>query len=314
MIVLGFLPRWWAVSSFVAILSAAGARADDLASAQRHFERGVALYQERAYEAALSEFQHAYETAPRYELLFNIAQVHYQLHEYAAALRNFERYLDEGAYELGGERRAFVMREMAKLRERVGTLSVQSSVPGASVLLDDEELGTTPIAGELVDIGRHVLRVEHADHRPAVRRIQIASGQAEHVELVLEPLREAPTPRVALPEEPAPRDTAGSSRVALWTLGVGSLALAAGAGTSFALAYRENRALDARLGELPPDPDAIARERETVRRTALASDVLGIGAGATALACLITWLATRSAHEKLAVSVGARTLGLEGRF
>jgi tetratricopeptide (TPR) repeat protein len=316
MIVLGFVPRWLAVSSLVALLSAAGpARADDLASAQQHFERGVSLYQEHAYEAALSEFQRAYQTAPRYELLFNIAQVHYQLHEYAAALHDFERYLEEGAYELGGERRAFVLREIAALRERVGTLSVQSSVPGASVLLDDEELGKTPLAPQRVDIGRHVLRVEHAEHRTVTRRIQIASGQAEHIEIALEPLRSEPRAAAAsAPAEPVQRDAPGGRRAALWTLGVGSLVLGAGAGASFALAYRSNRELDARLEELPPDAAAIARNRQAVRRTALASDVLAIGAGAAALGCLITWLATRSAHEELGVAVGPRTLGVHGSF
>ena len=88
------------------LFSQVTARADDLADAQSHFERGVKLYQEGAYDAALTEFERAHQTAPRYEVLFNIAQVHYQLHEYAAALSAFERYLEEGAYEISDDRRA----------------------------------------------------------------------------------------------------------------------------------------------------------------------------------------------------------------
>jgi tetratricopeptide (TPR) repeat protein len=290
-------------------LAAGSVRADDLASAESHFERGVALYQEHAYDAALAEFQRAYEMAPRYEVLFNIAQVHYLLHEYAEALAAFERYLDEGAHELAQERRTYVMREIAALRERVGTLAVSTDVMGATVLLDDQELGTTPLAPLVVNLGRHVLRVEHEGHRTITRRLNIASGQTERVALRLEPVT---TPGDGSPVEV---NAVRGRRALLWTLGGGSLALAAGAGTGFALAYRGNRDLDANLKHVPADAGAIAADRQEVRRAALASDVLGIAAGVTALGCVITWAVTRKpGGRETRLTVGASTLGVRGSF
>ena len=52
-----------------------------VSSARDHFMRGVELYQDEEYEAALAEFFRANEIAPHYGLLYNIiniASTHYQ--------------------------------------------------------------------------------------------------------------------------------------------------------------------------------------------------------------------------------------------
>ena len=221
-------------------LSSTTARAESGADAQRHFERAVRLYQERAFDEALVEFQRAFEISPRYEVLFNIAQVHYQLNEYAEALRTFERYLADGDRQIPRERRAYVERELAELRDRVGTLMVVSDVAGATVLLDDVEVGVTPLAAITVSIGRHVLRVEHAGHRPVVRRLQVTSGETLRVELALEPSAEGITYQVSGAGEPLPPSESSPRRAALWTLGSLSIALGAGAAASLALARQRS--------------------------------------------------------------------------
>jgi tetratricopeptide (TPR) repeat protein len=289
------------------LLLASGARADGERDAQRHFERGVQLYQEHAYDAALTEFQTAYEAAPRFEVLFNIAQVHYQLNEYAAALRGFERYLAQGAYDIPDERRAYVLRELAVLRERVATLAVVTDVPGATVLLDFEEVGTTPLEALQVDLGRHVLRVELAGYQPVTRKVELSSGEVERVSLDLEPFAGGARAGADASSEPG-----RGRRAALWTLGSVGVALAAGASTSFALAFRADRDLEAQLKELPADRPAIERQRQRVERAARASDVLAASAGAAALGLVITLLVKREPRTTL--DVGAGTLGVRRRF
>ena len=284
--------------------------ADDVDEAQRHFERAVRLYQERAYDGALAEFQRAHELSPHFQVLFNMGQVHYQLNEYAEALRAFERYLREGGDQVTAERQRYVQGELAELRERVGTLVVQSEPSGASVLLDDTDVGPTPLAPLTVDVGRHVLRVELPGHRSVVRKLHIASGEVARVELSLEPSELEPSLAVA---ERGPVHDAGSRgrRAALWTLGSLALALTASAGASFAIAYAADHDLDERLRELPPDTQAVEADRTRVRRAALASDVLGIGALATASAFVITLIATRPPREaRVRARQGTRTLAL----
>ena len=70
--------------------------------ADRHFQRGVALYVEADYRGALVEFERAYTLAPNGIVLFNVGETQYQLRDYAAALATFEHYLVE-VHRLGGE-------------------------------------------------------------------------------------------------------------------------------------------------------------------------------------------------------------------
>src|SRR3954464_11843156 len=61
----------------------------------KHFQRGVSLYTEADYRAALVEFRRAYEIAPNSAVLYNIGETYYQLQNYAAALSTLQRYLNE---------------------------------------------------------------------------------------------------------------------------------------------------------------------------------------------------------------------------
>src|SRR5690349_17758223 len=73
--------------------------------ARSRFQKGVQLFHEGGYEAALAEFRKAYQLAPSYRLLYNIAQVHYELHDYVSALKSFRQYVVEGGTEIPADRR-----------------------------------------------------------------------------------------------------------------------------------------------------------------------------------------------------------------
>ena len=75
---------------------AAPAESAKLDDAQRRFQRGIELYKESDFDAALVEFKRAYELVPSYKILYNLGQVSYQRHDYASALRYFRQYLEEG--------------------------------------------------------------------------------------------------------------------------------------------------------------------------------------------------------------------------
>src|SRR5258706_11403937 len=90
-----------------------------LKEAMSHFEKGLALYAEAALEASLVEFERAYELAPSYRILYNEAQIHRGLNNFADALLNFERYLYCGGDEVPADRREEVGREIASLKPRI---------------------------------------------------------------------------------------------------------------------------------------------------------------------------------------------------
>src|SRR4051812_42949552 len=88
--------RFLRVTSPCALAAADEAKAPTKANieeAQRRYVRGKDLYEENDFQAALVEFRRAYDLAPNYKLLYNIAQVCYQLQDYPGALRTFNKYL-----------------------------------------------------------------------------------------------------------------------------------------------------------------------------------------------------------------------------
>src|SRR6266540_2275305 len=67
-----------------------------LDDARVHFDRGIELFGEGSYEAALVEFDRAYQIAPSYRIQYNVGRIHRQLNHYAEALNAFQEYLTRG--------------------------------------------------------------------------------------------------------------------------------------------------------------------------------------------------------------------------
>ena len=144
-------------------------------SAGSHFERGVALYGEADYKAALTEFTRAYELAPNPLVLYNIGQAQFQLRNYAAALTTFERYLTEaGANPPHAQE---VQQSVETLKTRVGRVDVDANVV-SEVTIDDEPQGKTPLVKLLVSVGRHKIVAKHAGAAPQERTVDIAAGDS----------------------------------------------------------------------------------------------------------------------------------------
>ncbi len=78
---------------------------DEVAEARAHYKKGLDLYEDHAFDAALIEFQRAYDTAPSYKILYNLALVYLQLNDWAGSLRSFNRYLDDGGKKIDAKRR-----------------------------------------------------------------------------------------------------------------------------------------------------------------------------------------------------------------
>jgi tetratricopeptide (TPR) repeat protein len=96
--------KWFGWVLAAALLAPAAANAQsgggERSAAQReeardHFQRGVALMQEGSAEAALAEFQRAYELHPARAILFNIGMCQKSLGRFTDAIRTLQRYLDE---------------------------------------------------------------------------------------------------------------------------------------------------------------------------------------------------------------------------
>jgi PEGA domain len=76
----------------------------------------------------------------------------------------------------------------------LGSISISSTVDGASVFLDGELVGEAPVTREDVPAGRHRIRVESAGHEAFETEVRVRAGERKTVEARLAAL--APSLRV----------------------------------------------------------------------------------------------------------------------
>ncbi len=73
-----------------------------------------------------------------------------------------------------------------QLKPRLGRLSVEANIPGATVSVDGKEIGITPLknAYEMI-IGTHTVEVSCTNHRTEKRTVTITEGQVTNLSLAL---------------------------------------------------------------------------------------------------------------------------------
>jgi hypothetical protein len=243
--------------------------------AGKHFQRGVALYTEADYHAALVEFRRAYEIAPNAAVLYNIGEAYFQLQNYAAALITLQRYLNESGQAAAHRRE--VEQTLDTLQTRVGKVAVTTSVPDCDVLVDDEPAGRTPLAEPvLVSIGRRKITVVHEGRAPEVRYVSVAAGDTVPLSVAIgEPSSNAkPLANPASPSNEPKSDGKGwitAGWVATGVLGATAL------GTGVA-AYIESRKLQDLRDTFGTSHSELDSKSNTVSRLALISDITLVGA------------------------------------
>jgi hypothetical protein len=312
--------------SAAAVLASTTARADDASNRQasKHFQRGVALYGEADYRAALVEFKRAYAVLPNPAVLYNVGETQYQLQDYAGALTTFEHFLAETSS--GGDgHRTEVEGDLEILRARVGHLSLTTIPSGAEVTIDDQPVGKTPLdRSVLVSIG-HRKVVASLAGRPAITRyVDVAADDTLAVTLQLpEPPEPAPppAPRVEssrLVESTTPSHGGSTLRWLGWTA---TGALAAGAVTSGILGLHESHTLEAARATFPVSSQTLNRDAQLTTTYSIVADSLAAAAVVVGSVTLLsTWLSpsstapTRGSSGATRVVLGPTSARLEMTF
>ena len=310
--------------SAAAVLASTTARADDASNRQasKHFQRGVALYGEADYRAALVEFKRAYTVAPNPAVLYNVGETQYQLQDYAAALTTFEHFLAEASS--GDGHRAEVEGDVEILRARVGHMTITTIPAGAEVTIDDQPVGKTPLdRALLVSIGHRKVAASLTG-RPAITRyVDVAADDSLSVTLQLpepaEPVS-APAPRLETHAvETTPPSHGGTTlRWLGWTA---TGALAAGAVTSGILGLHESHALETARATFPVSSQTLNHDAQLTSTYAIVADSLAAAAFVVGSVTLLsTWLSpsagppTRGSSGTTRVVLGPGAARLEMTF
>ena len=154
-----------------------------------HFDRGTTFYTEGDYAAALVEFKRAYEASPTWQVLLNIGQSYFQLRDYASALVTLQRFASEGGERIPKEDRATLDAELPDLVDRVARVTVTSNLDGATISIDDQVVGATPLRDSvLVSAGSRRITATYEGRAPVQQRIGVGGRDVLAVRLDFPPL------------------------------------------------------------------------------------------------------------------------------
>jgi tetratricopeptide (TPR) repeat protein len=252
------------------------------ARANEPFRDGVRRYQEGDLQGAAAAFALAYEQSHDFRLLYNLAQVQEDLHDYAQALRSLERYLALGSAPgnvppIAAERREEVARTQAQLAQRAASLRVTANVAGAQLWLDGVPAGGLPSEPTWLNPGAHHLLVRHEGRAPTLQTLVLQPGEQRVIDVALR----APPPGLA-PSAPGGVDASEpANRTPLW-IGLGATGASAALAVGFALLTRNADArLERELSNYPADAEALDAARSRVATLAAVTDVC-IGASIVA--------------------------------
>jgi hypothetical protein len=286
-----------------------------ITEAQSRFRRGTQLYEENDLPAALAEFERAYELAPNFRLHYNLGQVHFQMQNYAGALKSFRAYLKEGGSDVPASRRTDVTRDIEKLEGRVGTLEIRSRA-GLEVLVNDVSRGVCPLpAAILVNVGRHRVTMVDKGQTVASRSVEIAGQQNVVVDIVNDKPRADPLPVVS---KPIIELQAAPSKTIPWIAAATTLALGVSAGVLAGLAASSSADLVALRTSYPVTETALSAASSRTRNLAIAADVLTattlVAAIVTTVLVVRAWPLFESPKATVSVLISPRSIALGATF
>ncbi len=151
------------------------------AEAARHFERGLALFDQSLWDPALAEFTRSIELFPTRAATRNAALCLTKLGRADEAVERFEQLVafpnvSQDDKDLAGQ-------QLRVLLASLGAIEVRAAEPGATIIIDGRQRGTTGAAKPMrVGLGTHAVRVYKEGFEAFEQRVEVASGQAKVVE------------------------------------------------------------------------------------------------------------------------------------
>jgi PEGA domain-containing protein len=145
--------------------------------ARAEYEAGKLLYQDGDFQNALVKFQRVYELSHDGRLLWNIAVCEKNLRRYTRVLTTLDRYLVEAASVISAEDRQEAKDLAAAAKPLVSSLRITVTEPGAAILVDDVNVGSSPLAATVwLDLGTRRIHVQKAGYKPFDRPLEVAGG------------------------------------------------------------------------------------------------------------------------------------------
>ncbi|WP_437626259.1 PEGA domain-containing protein [Sorangium sp. So ce1151] len=155
--------------------------------AKAEYEAARILFNDGDYGNAIIKFERAYELSRDPRLLWNIALCQKNLKRYTRLLATIEQLLRDAGPQLTEQDRKDAADLIEATRAYVSRLDLQASEAGATVLVDGQEVGQTPLREPvLLDIGARRIRVTKKGFKDVEVTEQVAGGGVVTVKATLE--------------------------------------------------------------------------------------------------------------------------------
>jgi hypothetical protein len=278
--------------------------AQSVLGARARVARGEALFERGDYDAALTEFQAAYDEIGdhpnRYLILYNIGQCHERKFRYDLALRFYQRYLEEGGASAEG--RETVEAALRDLDSLLATVRFDVRVR-SEVWIGERQVGNAPGAVR-IPAGMHVVELRADGYLPARREVQVPAGGEITVSLEL----------VALSEQ-----YRGISPVFFWVSGGIAVATLIAGGIVGVAALGERSSVQARLTDSRDRWNVTMSDLDGIASLSTTADILfGTAAlfavGALVLALLTDFEGEDEEEDPQAPSIAFDGSSLSGAF
>lgn len=175
--------------------STEGAAASDTrrADAKVRYEQGAQAYAAGRFKDAVDLFLEADRLAPSAPLSFNIARAYEKLGDDSGALRWYRDYLRRAPDAANAKDVQATVSKLEDLLSKKGVqqLTVMSTPPGATVLVDDRPVGVTPWTGDLFP-GRHRVALTLRGYDDQTLEVDLAAHRSQDVSATL--VAQAATP------------------------------------------------------------------------------------------------------------------------
>lgn len=227
--------------------------------AARHFDQGLELYDDGALDAALVEFERAYEMVSDYRVLFNLGRVQVERQHFVEAIEFFQRYLRDGGSAVDKAQHAEISAEIQKLQGRVAKLWVEANVEGAELFIENVSRGQLPLSTPVrVNPGVLHIMVQKTGYSPNHQTIKLAGGESGRIAIQLIPLATNDESSSGPPAEPrndlaeAPKDST-ANYTPFWISFSTTVALGGGAAALGILAINTKNQRADELDKFPVD-------------------------------------------------------------
>lgn len=327
-----------------ASLSSYASAQDNRAQAALHFDRGLEFFNAGRLDAALAEFNQAYQIDPTPQALYNVAKTHALLNQPVESARALELYLRIAGPDVPRARRAEASAALEDQRRRIARVIVVLEESDTATRLSVDGVPVPDSARReplLLSPGTHRIECLKDGEPPRAHPITIAGSEARTLYCdgtAAEPTttehgESTPTSdtqaRAPVPSEPAPPPI----RTYVVT-GVSGAILATALGffvwNRVAIANTDSDIVELKhdgrsCGDPVPAIDCTAA-RSRIRKLGADQErqnlieigaAFGIGLGAAALGGALYWLLTGDespVEAPIAVLPGLNSLVVEGRF